>query len=123
MLDETAAGFSLRCLAYVLLCLWEERGLNEGADLCQRLFVNGLGQRWTHTHTLTALSVFFCCKTFTLRIPMRMCHRFCVSVSETSVPSQGQHVYCAGIKLNVGLKSGSITLSFPISPASHLNSG
>ncbi len=68
-LDEIAAGFSLLCLAYALL--WEEPELNEGDDLCQRLSVNALGQRWTHTHThthdRTALSVFFCCKRFTLR--------------------------------------------------------
>lgn len=49
-LDEIAAGFSLLCLEYSLLCLWEEAGLNEGADLCQRLSVNASGQRWTHTH-------------------------------------------------------------------------
>lgn len=36
-LDETAAGFSLLCLSYALLCLREKTGLNEGADLCKRL--------------------------------------------------------------------------------------
>lgn len=59
-LDEIAAGFSLLCLAYALL--WDEPGLNEGADLCQRLSVDALGQRCTythtHTHARTALSVF-----------------------------------------------------------------
>lgn len=52
-LDEIAAGFSLLCLVYALLCLWEEPRLNEGADLCQRLSVNALGQRWKHTQTHT----------------------------------------------------------------------
>ena len=46
-------------------CVWRMRygargknqGLNEGTDLCQRLAVNALGQRWirtqTHAHTHT----------------------------------------------------------------------
>lgn len=60
-LDEIAAGFSLLCLAYALLCLWEEPGLNEGADLCQRLSARVRGGH-TRTHSRLALCVFFCCK-------------------------------------------------------------
>lgn len=51
--DEIAGGFSLLCWLYELLCLWEEAGLNEGADLCQRLSVNARGQRCAHTHVHT----------------------------------------------------------------------
>lgn len=55
--------FHYWCLAYVLLCLWEEAGLNGGTDLCQRLRCPG-SEVDTHTHT----ALFFCCKRLTLRI-------------------------------------------------------
>ena len=88
-------------------CVWRMRygargknqGLNEGTDLCQRLAVNALGQRWirTQTHTHTTLSLFFCCNSSHLglnsseNVSLVLCFRDVGDVTETTK--------CTGIEL------------------------
>lgn len=92
------------------------RALTSVRDL--DLPVNARGQRWTHTHARTALSVFFCCKSFTPKIEFQW---GCVIVGFVFPRRQWQHMCMQVLKLM--LLPAATHYLIQSSSASHLNSG